>query len=143
MYAPEVGRLHDVTLLRHNGISDDLEKCLLIDGQQFYIYGDAAYILRAWIQIAFDQISVNANQGPCNTAMSAVRVFVEWNYKDLKQMWARNDFSRLLTVRRFPFGLLYTASAVLLNFKTCIEKGGQTSTYFNFIAPIFDEYSNI
>ena len=32
-------------------------------------------------------------------------------------MWTRNDFARLLHVRRFPVSLLYVSVALLLNFK--------------------------
>ena len=81
-------------------------------------YGDAAYILRAWIQTDFDHVSANASQRTYSMAMSAVRFSAEWNYKDLKQMWTRTGFSCLLTLRRFLVGLLYTESTLLLKFKT-------------------------
>ena len=56
--------------------------------------------------------------------MIAARVAVEWNYKDRKQMRSFNDFPRALKVRQRTLGLIYTASAILIDFKTCIEGGG-------------------
>ena len=55
-----------------------------------------------------------------NSIMSGVRVSVEHNYKDLKHYWVSNDFARELKVRQAPVGLLYRASAILLNFHACL-----------------------
>lgn len=46
LFVSEVGRRHDLTLLRENGWSEKLEECFLIDGMYYYIYGDSAYLLR-------------------------------------------------------------------------------------------------
>ena len=46
LYGPEVGRRHDVNLLSESGIEERLENCLLIIERQFYLYVDAAYMLR-------------------------------------------------------------------------------------------------
>ena len=99
-----------MTLVRHSGISEDLEECLLIGGRQFYIYGDTVYILRAWTQTAFYHVHANASQRTYNVSMILVRVSVERNCKGLKQMWTRNDLSHLLTVRRFPVSPLYNVN---------------------------------
>ena len=80
-------------------------------------------MLRPWMQIAFPGTSATAEEEAYNSRMSAVRVAVEWNYKDLKQMWSLNDFSRALKVRQSPIGLLYISSALLHNVKTCLEAG--------------------
>lgn len=131
MYGPEVGRRHDTTLLRQSGLEDRLEQCLLLDGRQFYVYGDAAYMTRPWLQTAFERLGATPSQEAYNKSMSAVRVTVEWNYKDLKQQWSLNDYARSLSVRKAPIALLYQASALLLNFKTCLENGGQVGTFFH------------
>ena len=49
LYGPEVGRRHDLTLLRNSGISERLQNCLTIGDRHYYIYGDAAYVLRPWL----------------------------------------------------------------------------------------------
>lgn len=75
---------HDITLLRHSGIISRLQEFLIIDGMNCCIYGDKAYMLSPWMQIAFDLITVTPEQSVFNTEMSAFRVFVDWNYKYLK-----------------------------------------------------------
>ena len=140
LYGPEVGRRHDLTLLRESKLQDRLQVCLKINGSQFYIYGDAAYMIRPWLQVAYPRTGATPDRQTLNSNISGVCVAVEWNYKDLKQMWSFNDFPRALKVRQSPLGLIHTASAILLNFKTCIEGGGQLQAYFKCPHPSSDEY---
>lgn len=77
-----------------------------------------------------------------NAAMSGILVSVEHSYKDLKQLWVSQDFARNLKVRQAPIGLLYKSSAIMLNFRTCAYKGGQTIARFQVIPPTLDEYMN-
>lgn len=55
--------------------------------------------------------------------MSAVQVTVEFNYMDLKQMWNRNHFACLFDMKCFLVCVIYIASALLLNFIKCVERG--------------------
>ena len=71
-----------------------------------------------------------------------MRVTVEWSYKDLKQLWARNEHSSFLQVKLFPVSLLYVGSALLLNFKTCLENWGQVVHNFSCRALSLEEYLN-
>ncbi|PXF47633.1 hypothetical protein BWQ96_02612 [Gracilariopsis chorda] len=143
LYGPEVGRRHDMTVMRRSDIESNMESSLVIEGTQYYVYGDPAFGLRPWLQTAFDRENATEDELKYNCSMNTIRTSVEWNYKDLKQIWTRNAFSRLLRVRQFPVALFYIASALLLNFKTCIEKGGQASYYFDCDAPSFDVYSTL
>ena len=56
LYGPQEGRRHDLALFRQSNIELALEEALVIDGRQFYIYGDVAYMLRPWLQVAYDRI---------------------------------------------------------------------------------------
>ena len=142
LYGPEVGRRHDITVLRSSGVSEILQDCLQIDGEQFYIFADKAYILRPWMQVGFDSTTATVEQQMFNTEMCKVREAVEWSYKEIKLMWTRNDFARSLKVRQAPISLIFITSTVLLNFKTCMEKGGQVGAYFNCTSPSFESYVN-
>lgn len=51
--------------------------------------------------------------------MSNVRVAVEHNYRDVKQFWITQDFSRNLKVSQAPIALLYKFSAILTIFHVC------------------------
>lgn len=143
LFGPEVGRRHDMTLYRESGLGTVLEEGMVIDGKQYCIFGDAAYILRAWLQTAYQSISASPQEMMYNAAMSAVREAVEWTYKDVKQLWSSQDFKREMKVRRSPLALLYKASALLWNFHVCICPGGQTSMYFDVAAPTLNEYLNL
>lgn len=140
LYGPEVGRRHDITLLRGSGINEALEACLIIEEEQYYVFGDDAYILRPWFQVSYSRLTATPAQNKFNTEMSSMREAVEWSYKDLKQMWTRNDFARSLKVRQAPISLIYISSTLLLNFKTCIENGGQVGAYFNCSSPTLNAY---
>lgn len=62
-------------------------------------------MLSPWMQAAFDRRSATPEQMFLNTAMSSVRVAVEWNYKELKQMWSANDYARNLRPSTSVVGL--------------------------------------
>lgn len=40
---PVEGRRHDLFLLQHLGLDDELRDILLINGVQYYVYGASAY----------------------------------------------------------------------------------------------------
>jgi len=50
LYGPVEGRRHDMFLYHESGIDAHLQATLLIDDTQYCIYGDSAYIIRAWLQ---------------------------------------------------------------------------------------------
>lgn len=142
LHGPEVGRRHDLTLYRESGWDEILENFLMVEGVYFYIFGDSAYLLRPWMQRPFYRGLATEAQRTFNTKMSAVRVSVEHNYKDLKQYWVSQDFARNLRVRKAPIALLYKASALLLNFHACLYKRGQVQEQFETEPPSLDEYMN-
>lgn len=107
MYGPEVGRRHDMTLYRESGIGPTLEEGIFINGKQYCIFGNAAYILRAWLQTTYPQTNATASELAYNQAMSAVREAVEGTYKDVIQLWTSQDFKRGMMVKKSPLALLY------------------------------------
>lgn len=118
LYGPVEGRQPDRFLYRKSNLDAVLQESLSIEGEQHYIYGDQAYILRPWMQTAFPRSSCSQIQTTYNTSMNAARIAVEWGYKDVKQMWTSQDFGRKLKIRKGPVGLLYVVSVLLRNFKT-------------------------
>ena len=57
MYGPEEGRRHDLTHLRNCGTENISQDCLVVGNRQYSIYGDAAYVLRPWLQTAFPTVT--------------------------------------------------------------------------------------
>ena len=139
LYGPEEGRRHDLTLILNSDISERLWNSLTMGDRQYYIYGDAAYVLSPWLQTAYERIGASDEQEWYSKRMSAARVIVERSYKDLKQVWTRNDYSRLLQGRS-PFSFLYVGSAFFLNFNTSLENWGQVGHNFSCRAPSLEEY---
>jgi len=50
MYGPLEGRRDDMVLYYVSWLDEDLRQTLLIDGVQHCLYGDSAYVPRAWMQ---------------------------------------------------------------------------------------------
>lgn len=140
MYGPEEGRRHDLTLLKKSGWNDTLQEALFIDDEYYYIYGESAYMLRPWMQRPFIHWFCSPQEAVFNATMSAVRVTVEHSYKDIKQYWTSQDFARMLKVIKAPIALLYRASCLLFNIRTCLYKGGQVKHQYQLRAPTVEEY---
>lgn len=86
----------------------------VINGRNIYIYGESTYFLRPWVLRPFIPKLAFINE------MSSLKVLVENKYRDLKQLWCSKDYPRRLKVRAVPIGILYRASAIMLNRQTCI-----------------------
>lgn len=132
-------RRHNLSLLRNSGWEATREGSMTTAERQYYIYGDRTYLIRPWMMRPYIG-NVSVEKGLCNDQMSSIRVYVENNYKDVKQFWVSQDFARNLKVRQIPIGLMYKASALLLNMLICAYGGGQTSARFNVSPPSLDDY---
>lgn len=139
LFGPVEGRRHDMTLYHQSGMDGHLRDTLVVDGEQYYLYADAAYVLRAWLQIAFAGDNLTDAQAAYNTAMSALRVSVEWAFKDIKQVFSYLDYSRKLKLQEGPVGLLYLVAALLWNLRSCLY-GSQTSSFFGCSPPSVEKY---
>lgn len=80
------GCQHDMNLLRQSKWNDLLRDKLYREGTWFYIHGNFAYLLRPWMQRTFKRGISSKEEGTVNTRTSKVRVSVEHNYKDVKQL---------------------------------------------------------
>ena len=68
-----------MTFYREIGLGAVLADGMVIGGNQFCIYGDAAYMfLCPWIQIAYPRMNETADELAYKTAMSDVKEAVEW-----------------------------------------------------------------
>ena len=122
-----------MSLYRESGLDASLQQKMVVDGKQYCLYADAAYILRVYLQIVFPRARATATQRVYGALLSAVREAVEWTYNDHKQMCSSKYFKRKLKIRTCPISPLYKAAELLWNVKTCLHKGGKwqhTSTAF-------------
>ena len=92
---PVEGRRHDSGMLRDSGLYTQLQNHAQDqNGRDLCIYGDLAYPLRPQLQVTFRNAVLNQQQQPYNTAMSKVRIGVEWVFGDI------TNFFKFLDVKK-------------------------------------------
>lgn len=139
---PVEGRRHDMAIFSESGIEEDLAASLHIDGIQYCIYGDSAYVLREYLMVGFDGTGITPEQAAFNKAMSRSRVTVEWIFKDIKKYWNHAAYPRKLALCRTPVGVLYGTSIILWNFRCCLY-GSPTSSFFSCPPPTLSHYLSL
>lgn len=142
LYGQEAGSFHDLTLYYNSGWDQILEQALLINGRQYYIFGEKPYLIRPWLQRPFLLVNELSSEASFNTKMSSVRVSVEKNYRDVKQFWISQDFLRNLWIIQAPLAVLYKGSAIMNNFHVCLYKYGQNVHRFAVQPPSLDVFLN-
>lgn len=92
LYGHIEGRRHDMNLLRQIELNQVLSDCLMIDGEWVFYIWWLSILLRTWLQKPFTRGLCFFAEGAFKTRMSEVKVSVEHNYNDLKQLWSSQDF---------------------------------------------------
>lgn len=142
LFGPIEGRRHDMMLYHMSGMEGMLRDTLEINGVQYFIYGDSAYVLRAWLQTGFDGQDLTEEGQEFNTAMSELRVAVEWTFKDVKQLFYSLGYKRKLKLRERPVGLQYQFVMLFWNLRCCLY-GSQAATFFGCSPPSVEQYLGI
>jgi len=99
-FGPLEGRRQDWTLYTQSGIETQLAANSVVDGQHYCLYGDSGYAERDFISIPFQRADLIPAQVAFNKAMSACRVNVEWEFKEIKRYRSTVDFKRKLRVQQ-------------------------------------------
>eukprot|EP00171_Calliarthron_tuberculosum_P000729 IDg729t1 len=71
LYGPVEGQQPDNVMYTRSGVDKSLEETLFIEGKQYSIYGDAAYVLREWLVTAYPRHTANSAQVSFNKAMNS------------------------------------------------------------------------
>ena len=111
------------------------------NGEPVCIYGDPAYPLRVHLQAPYQGNCLTNLQKGYNTAMSNVRVSVEWLFKEILTYFAFVDFKINLKLGLSAIGKMYVVCALLTNVRTFLYKS-QTSNFFVIETPMLEEYFN-
>ena len=106
VYGLVEGRHSDRYMYRASDLDNWLRETILIDENQYYVYVDQVYTVKPWIQTAFPIGIATQEKIAYSGKMNATRIVVEWNYKDFKQTFASNEFSRKLQARKGPVAML-------------------------------------
>lgn len=140
LHGPFEGKRHDSAILGQSGLYDQLiENSLSPDGNILCIYGDPAYPLRPHLQRPFQGARLNDLQRQFNTAMSEVRVAVEWVFGDILNYFKFIDFKKNFKVCLSPVGKMYLVCGLLQNAHTILYNS-TTSRYFNVDSPSLEYY---
>ena len=139
MYGPIEGRRHDAYMLSESGLLGKLRALNTPNGQPYLVYGDPAYGLTRNIVSPFRSQHITPAEQEFNSAMSAVRVSVEWTFGKVIQLFAYLDFKKNQKVLLQPIGKYYIVGAILTNCHTCLY-GSQTSQFFNVHPPTIEVY---
>ena len=137
---PVEGKKHDSSMLAESGLYSKLEELHVPpDGRILCIYGDSAYPHRPQLQGPFKGANVTQAQREWNTAMSRVRVSVEWIFGDIINYFKFVDFKKNLKVQLSAVGKMYIVCALLHNARCCLH-GLMTSQYYGVNPPNISEY---
>ena len=129
-------------MLAHSGLLNHLEEFAFSPtGQAMCVYGDPAYPLRLHLQRPFSHALLTPQEQAYNTAMSSLRVSVEWLYGEIINSFKFLDFKKNLKLELSSVGKMYVVCALLRNALTCLY-GNQLSLYFEHNPPTLEEYFN-
>ena len=143
LYGPVEGRRHDAGMLKDSGLLNDLSRAgFNTRGEVLCLYGDPAYPLRPNLMRPYCQGDVpvlTPEMEAFNTAMSSVRVSVEWLFNDVSNYFKFIDFKKNLKIGMSAVGKQYIVCALLRNILTCLY-GNITSDHFQLEPPTVQDY---
>ena len=140
LFGPIEGKRHDSAMLMFSGLMQQLQQYSHdVNGNILCLYGDAGYPLRQYLQAPFGGANLTRQEEEFNTAMSKVRVSVEWVFGDVVNYFKFNDFKKNLKIGLSQIGKFYRVSAILTNAYTCLY-GNNIETFFNISPPLLEEY---
>ena len=139
LHGPVEGKRHDSGMLAQSGLLPQLQQFAhKPNGEPVCIYGDDAYPLQVHLQGPFKG-NRTPQQDAFNTAMSNVRVSVEWLFKEITTYFAFLDFKKNLKIGLSAVGKMYIVCALMTNARTCLYSS-QTSDYFGINPPMLEDY---
>jgi len=137
---PFNGRRNERRMLHESGLNVFMLEELLVNGTQYYIYGDPGYGETDWLVTPFNrQANLTNQQQEFNKSMSSVREAVEWGFGKIVNNWAFVDFSKNLKVELQPVGDYYLVAVLLTNIHTCMNRG-IVNDYFGSNPPSIGDY---
>ena len=139
MFGPIAGHRHDAFMLRASGLQNKLATITKQDGSPYVIYGDPAYGISRTILAPYRGSRLTPQQQAFNTAMSSVRMSVEWTFGKILTYFSYLDFKKSNKILLQPIGKYYLVAALLTNCHTCLY-GSQTSTFFGVEPPSLETY---
>ena len=91
------------------------------------------------MEVPYQGPNLSEEQKYLNKAISASRITVEWNFKELMQCWSTMGYKRKFHVGESPVCALYIAAMLLTNFRNCVYTNS-TAQYFSCKPLTLEEY---
>ena len=143
LYGPVEGRRQDAGMLNESGLLNVLQReAYTPGGNPLCLYDDPAYPLRPQLMSPFRETDVpilTPEMRAFNTAMSEVRVSVEWLFGDVAEYFKFVDYKKNLKLGMSAVAKQYIVSALFRNILTCLYRNS-TATFFQLEAPTLLEY---
>lgn len=145
LWGPVQGRHHDSWMVLHSDLDVKLaEFCTPLPEEgrgNFYLYGDPAYrpspfLLRG----SRRHTRLSPEDLDIQVRMNAVRVSVEWGFKEVTQCFPAINYRTGQRLLLSPVGLQYKVAVILTNAITCFRGGNQTSKFFLCPPPSIEEW---
>lgn len=140
LHGSEVGRRSDINVYRQRRLGKSLRDTLVLDEEQYYIFGDAAFVLRPRLRVVFKRVFATGDEMNFNPAMNSAYATVEWVYKDTKQQFTTMNYRRILMDRKALISPTSTKSVLLWSVKVCLHGWGKLGELFPCNSPSIREY---
>ena len=142
LFGPVNGKRHDSYMLRVSRLLVRLNEIMPYQGNMYALYGDPAYPQFPYLYGGFKLPREGSVQAAFNTAMSAVREVVEWNFKDIVVNWAYLDWKAGMKIFEKPVAKYYVVAAFLCNCRSFYYEN-QTSNYFGAETYTLQDYLDL
>ena len=140
LFGPMEGKRHDSSMLAESNLYNQLvHYAVAPNGDPLCIYGDPTYPHRPQLQGPFKGARLTQDEQEWNSAMSGVRVSVEWVFGDIINYFKFLDFKKNLKIQLSAVGKMYIVCILLHNDRCCLY-GSTTSQYFEIEPPSLTEY---
>lgn len=144
LYGPEPGRHHDIYLWQQSQVGREMETLPNHPAGRYVLYGDSAYRkprARRHVAVAYPRhLPLTPSQRELNRLFNRARVVVEWAFGHVYALFPLLRFPNLLRTGQSAVGDWYMAACLLYNFRTCLNRGNQTSLFFDIVPPTLSEY---
>ena len=139
LFGPMEGKWHDSSMLAESNLYNQLvQYAVTPNGDPLCIYGDPAYLHRPQLRGPFKGARLTQDEQEWNSAMSGVRVSVQWVFADIN-CFKFLDFKKNLKIQLGAMAKMYIVCTLLHNARCCLY-GSTTSQYFEIEPPSLTEY---
>jgi len=142
LFGPIAGARHDSFMLGKSNLVQQLRDMTENNNLIYSLYGDPAYPQSAYILGGFNNPANGSHKAAWNTAMSKVRIVVEWGFNEIITSWRYLDFKASMKIFGAPIAQYYIIGGFFTNCRNCLY-GTQTQDYFDATTLSLEEYINL